>query len=169
MSTLERKREIRQRGSRGSVTERFNAKFERGGPNSCWEWHAQIDGGYGRFHVGGDVGQVRAHRFAWEQANGRAVAAGMVVMHSCDNRACVNPAHLSEGTNHDNVLDRERKGRGNQPRGERSGRAKITSADAAAIRNAGERGVSGAQLAAHYGITRSLVCQIQKRAIWRHV
>jgi hypothetical protein len=42
----------------------------------------------------------------------------MVVMHSCDNPPCCNPAHLSAGTVRDNALDMIAKGRANPPRGE---------------------------------------------------
>ena len=41
------------------------------------------------------------HRQVYEQANGP-VPAGMVVMHSCGHRWCVNPEHLSVGTQSEN-------------------------------------------------------------------
>ena len=51
------------------------------------------------------------HVLAWEMHNAEPVPQGMVVMHSCDNRACFNPNHLSLGTQQDNVNDALAKGR----------------------------------------------------------
>jgi hypothetical protein len=62
-------------------------------------------------------GQVRregklwlAHRWAAHVALGQCPP-GMVVMHSCDNRLCINPAHLSYGSQGDNLNDRKEKHR----------------------------------------------------------
>ena len=45
-----------------------------------------------------------AHRLAWIQANGP-IPDGMVVRHRCDNRACINLAHLELGTQKENIRD----------------------------------------------------------------
>jgi hypothetical protein len=91
---------------------RFWPKVDRsGGPDACWLWTAGAQGsGYGQFYPskGRPTG---AHRFSWELANGRPIPPGMHVMHSCDVRLCVNPAHLSIGTAADNNQDKSRKGR----------------------------------------------------------
>jgi hypothetical protein len=51
-----------------------------------------------------------AHRWSWTLANGP-IPDGMVVMHRCDNPPCVNPGHLSLGTQLENIADRVSKGR----------------------------------------------------------
>lgn len=56
-----------------------------------------------------------AHRVSWIIHNGKIPegegAHGTVVMHTCDNPGCVNPAHLRLGTQGDNVQDMIVKGR----------------------------------------------------------
>jgi hypothetical protein len=53
----------------------------------------------------------RAHRVAWRLTGKPLIPDGAVLMHACDNRLCVNPAHLSIGTQRDNVRDAVEKGR----------------------------------------------------------
>jgi hypothetical protein len=53
---------------------------------------------------------------------------GLYVLHHCDVCNCVRPDHLFLGTSTDNMCDKEAKGRGNHPRGERQGSAKLTEA-----------------------------------------
>ena len=63
------------------------------------------------------------HRVAWEAYNCEPIPDGMVIMHTCDNRGCFNPAHLQLGTQADNVRDCVSKGRfpcHNAPKGEGS-------------------------------------------------
>lgn len=53
------------------------------------------------------------HRVVFREAYGRPVKDGLVVMHTCDHPACVNPNHLLEGTRSDNQRDCWSKNRSN--------------------------------------------------------
>ena len=77
----------------------------------------------------------RAHRVAYCVAHGIPWSAieGQVVRHACDNKACVNPAHLSLGSHQDNMDDMKKRKRA--AKGERNGVSKLTSADVAYIRS----------------------------------
>lgn len=79
-------------------------------PNSgCHLWTAHCNReGYGTFKLEGK--KARAHRVAWEIANGP-IPDGLHVCHTCDVPECVNPSHLWVGTNTDNMRDCVKKGR----------------------------------------------------------
>lgn len=88
---------------------RFWSKVDVRGEDECWPWmvgHNQD--GYGIFHI--ERRSVHAHRVALALALGGILKEQ--ALHHCDFPPCCNPAHLFEGTNADNVRDRDAKGRG---------------------------------------------------------
>ena len=129
----------------------------------CIEWNGRIDrAGYGRFyHDGKEQG---AHRVAL-LLSGNAVSPGDVVRHSCDNPRCVNPEHLSVGSQIDNVQDRVSRNR--SAVGEKHGRARLTREAAAAIAWAFERGERKIDLARRYGVSPRAITYIVKGEHWR--
>lgn len=89
--------------------------------DGCWEWEAHKTRlGYGKFRIGRKL--LSAHRVAFGIFR-EPIPCGLDVLHACDNRPCVNPAHLFLGTQLDNVRDMWRKGRGNPARGQKNARA----------------------------------------------
>lgn len=86
---------------------RFHEKVHKG--PDCWAWLGQLTPkGYGQLKVFGRF--VSAHRFAHELYNGP-IPDGMHVLHACDNKRCVNPAHLRIGTHAENMKEAAERGR----------------------------------------------------------
>lgn len=93
---------------------RFIAKIEMRGPGECWPWKGGTGyRGYGRIKIRGHM--YLPHRIAYAISEGAfdigGFGHGKVIMHSCDNPACCNPAHLKIGTMRENSLDMVAKGR----------------------------------------------------------
>lgn len=154
---------VRVHDYQGWRKQRFACSFSPQ-PNGCWNWTRRIGrGGYGNASYRGK--NVQAHRLAWSLFRGP-IPEGMLVCHSCDNRRCVNPAHLWLGTQKDNLGDRDAKGRSNYQRGARNGAAKLDESAVLAIR-ADCRPI--AQIAAQHRISQAAVSLIRNRKVWTHL
>lgn len=129
-------------------------------PFSKADWYHSIALGGGRFS--------KAHREMCRIAHGSPPSPAHQAMHSCDNKWCVNPKHLSWGTPQENISDAVSRGR--TLRGEKVPAAKLTAQDVLHIRERHGRGQSLAQIAASYpSITRGNIWAIAHRKTWKHV
>lgn len=129
---------------------------------TCWLWlGGKTDKGYGLFK------SKRAHRVSYELCIGP-IPTGLGLLHSCDIRHCVNPDHLTPGTQRQNIEDCIAKGRNSPPPwlgGERSRTAKLTEAVVRSIRQ-DNRSLS--TLASEYNVSQSAISRIRLLKTWRH-
>jgi len=147
------------------IEDRFWSKVDKHGGGECWIWKAAVSAGtgYGSFSLGA-VADARcgAHRFAYEITFGP-VPQGLMVCHRCDNRKCVNPAHLFVGTAKDNSDDMFQKGRARRLHGESSPGHKLTEI---AVREIRASCATHQEIAKKFGISAPLVSRIKRRLCW---
>jgi hypothetical protein len=135
--------------------------------NACMEWpRARKFDGYGKVRHKGK--QLRAHRVAFELTCGP-IAPGLQVLHECDNPACFRPNHLFLGTNAENRVDSVRKGRHRAPRGEASGRSRLTEDQVREIRDLMSKGATQRPVARLFGVSQSAISLIYRGINWAHI
>lgn len=131
---------------------------------SCWQWKGASKGnGYGHTAFG------PAHRHAYRLLVGP-IPEGMDVCHRCDNRGCINPAHLFAGTRLQNMQDCKAKGRTAKGSGlgDRTGEngtaAKLTWANVRAIRASPDTSKS---LARRFSVSCDNIRRIRRNDTWK--
>lgn len=75
----------------------------------CWIWNGPFcNSGYGKVTKTkmGDFKQFAAHRLSYYKATGEYPP---LLRHLCNNRKCINPEHLMDGTHRENALDKNQK------------------------------------------------------------
>lgn len=145
--------------------DRFWSKVDKRDDNQCWNWTGACNKwGYGQFGFNKKV--VGAHRVSYELANG-AIPEKMFILHSCDNRKCVNPAHLRTGTQTENIQEAVAKRR--IKHGEDHCRALLLVEDILLIRKMYESGVTQKVLGERFDTDPTNIWKIVNRKSWRHI
>lgn len=116
--------------------------------------------GYARFTSNGRT--RLAHRAAYERAFG-AIPDGLYVLHRCDVKRCINPAHLFLGTHADNMADMAQKGRAARTN------VKLSDAEVREIRRLAGTGLSQRAIARRFAVHQGTVWPILAGRTWAHV
>lgn len=123
--------------------------------DGCWYCvsHAAEASGYNYIKVG----KVKEglHRLVYMHTKG-VIPDGQMVIHSCDNKKCCNPEHLSTGSGSDNMQDSISRNR--FPRGVNSVCAKLTTQDVLDIRKSTS---SMKRLAKIYGVGTTTIFRVK--------
>lgn len=142
-----------RRQAPSSWTEAFWALADQsGGAEACWPWLGTPQKrGYGAVRIAGQV--FVASRVALEISLGRPIREGHVACHTCDNPPCVNPAHLFEGSQADNMYDAAAKGRLWQ----HAVSARLTSEEVQEALDLRRAGWSNARIGDRFGVSRESI------------
>lgn len=134
--------------------------------NGCWIWMRSVDtSDYGRLYCIGRL--LGAHKVSWILHNGD-VPDGVLVLHRCDVRRCVNPRHLFLGTHQSNSDDCIAKGRDKHVSGEQHGNAILTMQEIVIIRSRLAAGETQVSVAKDFGVCQAHVSRIQRGKSWSH-
>lgn len=149
----------------GDFFDHFSAWIVPISDSGCWIWiGTTTSSGYGEVKFRGRKGP--AHRMAYMASKGD-VPSDIMVRHACDIPCCVNPAHLSIGSQLENMADMCSRNR--QSRGEHRPKAKLTSTDVIEIRRLIRLGASQSHIAEQFGVSQPRISKINTGKIWSHV
>lgn len=153
------------------LNDRFWTKVDRYHPSGCWVWLANRNNkGYGLFRPGGTLPKELAHRLSYAEANGQ-IPKGSLILHSCDNPACVNPDHLRVGDHKANTADMDSRGRrnNNTPKGEANCNARMTADAVVRLRLRYVAGDPLSDLVREFGCSENALPDYTTGRSWKHV
>jgi hypothetical protein len=144
------------------LSEKIERNITRIPESGCWIWMSTVEkSGYGRVCSGKKP--FYAHRVSYEQKHGP-IPSGMMALHHCDVRCCVNPDHIFVGTQQDNMTDKVLKNR--QAKGMNHGNAKLTEDQVREIKSSSETSI---KLSAKFNYSASMIRAIKNGYIWKHL
>ncbi len=151
--------------AKGTLKERF-LHYTSKTPSGCWFWIGGLHpSGYGMLKY--ERVTKFAHRVSWEIFRGP-IPKGMDMLHSCDNRSCVNPDHLRPGTHQENMDDMAKRGRRRPVKSDKVWTVKLDWPQVIDMRQRFENGeVTPVELAAEKSMDLSGIHKILKGQYWK--
>jgi hypothetical protein len=147
-----------------TISERFKTKYVES-DTGCHNWIGCKDKlGHARFKIDGKWRS--AHRVAYQLFTGKTELEKLVIR-TCGNYLCVNPEHLTEGTQKESA--EYRKSAGVVPTGVKHWNAKLTDEDITEIRKRLKRGERQCRVMLDYGIGDSQISRIANKVHWKHI
>lgn len=144
---------------------RFWSKVKK--TKKCWNFLAAFTrDGYGQLGIDGSM--RRAHRISWILKHGK-IPKGKYVLHTCDNRKCVNPKHLFIGNQKDNMVDMMNKGRNADTSGENNGRHRLDKNAIKVIKILYKDGMSQKDIANKFYVGRSTISHLLVGDTWKKI
>lgn len=132
----------------------------------CWICKSHCGNNYSRIRRYGKY--TRVHRYVYEYTNKTKIKEGNIILHSCDNPSCINPNHLSEGTQDDNMKDMKEKDR--STKGSRNWCAILKERDVWEIKHLlAYTKFQSKEIASLYNVKPNVIYQIKKSITWKHV
>lgn len=149
-----------------SLASRFWQRVKKVEGNGCWEWQGAFRNSYGAIKHQGSV--LSAHRVAYVLTNGHPPQ-GMLICHTCDNRACCRPDHLEVGTPGKNNNDARKRRTFFKVQGENAPNASMTERDIRQIMQLRSEGLGARLISRQTGLKENNVKKVLEGESWTHI
>lgn len=151
---------------RETLRSRLEKRLVKDGSCLIWTGAVRKDknglANYGAIQIGArGQGVDRPHRVAYRFAKGE-IPKGLVVMHSCNNKLCCNPDHLTAGTYSENIKDA-------WDDGLRPSNSKFSEEQIIEMRKMRDEGKSCQAIADLFGLSNSGAWKIVTGRCWAHL
>ena len=135
--------------------------------DNCWYYCGGNSRGYGHVYSEYNRKTYKVHRVMYEYYNVY-ISPNKDVRHLCNNKICVNPAHLKSGTRQENINDQIL--HGTRRNGEKHHNVKLTEKEVIEIRRKiKEKNITQQSLAFEYQVDQTTISDIKNQRSWKHL